>query len=332
MPTPASDTVTARQVVLSQPGGPEALTLRSVALPPPGPGEVLIRQTAVGVNFVDIYHRTGLYALPPLPVPLGVEGAGVVTAVGPGVTTLSEGQTVAYAGLPVGGYASHRLLPEWQAMPVPDGIADSAAAAMLRGITTHMLLTRVFPVGPDTTLLVHAAAGGLGLILTQWARRLGATVIGTVSSEDKAVLARSFGTDHTILYRQQDFVQTVRDLTGGQGVDYAIDGIGGETLRRTLDTVRPFGMVASVGQASGSLPDIPLTDIGPGRTLSLSRPSVFRYLSDPATYRTAAAALLAQIGQGLRPVIGLELPLDQAAEAHRALEAGRTCGSILLRP
>lgn len=328
-----SQTIQTRQMVLTAPGGPEVLQPRTVDLPAPAAGEVLIRHTAIGVNFVDIYHRTGLYPVPSLPVPLGVDGAGVVEAVGPDVTGLSIGQRIAYTGLPVGGYASHRLLPDWQAVPIPEGVEDRvAAAAMLRGVTAHMLLTRVFPVGIGTSLLVHAAAGGLGLILAQWAKVLGATVIGTVGSAEKAALARHHGTDHTILYRETDFVRAVRDLTGGQGVAYAVDGIGGETLLRTLDAVRPFGMIASVGQASGTLPEIPLREIGPGRTLSISRPSVFRYFSDPLTYRTAVEALFVRLQEGVRPVIGLELPLEQAAEAHRVLEAGQTTGSVLLRP
>lgn len=320
-------------VAMTAVGGPDVLAVKTVELPPPAPGEVRLRQTAVGVNFVDIYHRTGLYPVPAVPTALGLEGAGVVEAVGEGVDDLKRGDRVAYAGLPVGGYAEARNIPRARLVPVPDGISDRiAAAAIFRGVTAHMLLTKIYPVEAGSVLLVHAAAGGLGLILTQWAKSLGATVIGTVGSRDKAELAMRAGLDHAILYRDKDFVAEVKALTGGRGVDVAYDGVGGDTLRRSLDAVRPFGTVVSNGQASGSLPDIPLSELGPRRALSLARPSVIAYAADPAAYAAAANAVFAQLATGMTIAIGAELKLAEAAKAHALLERGSTTGSILLRP
>lgn len=322
-----------RIVRMAATGGPEVLTLAELELPPPAPGEARVRHIAAGVNFVDIYQRQGLYALPSLPAVLGVDGAGVVEALGDGVSGLAVGDRVAYAGLPVGGYAEARNIPRGRLVRIPDGIDDrTAAAAMLRGVTAHMLLTRVFRVEKGTTVLVHAAAGGLGLILTQWAKSLGATVIGTVGSAAKAELAHAAGVNHAILYRETDFAAEARRLTDGRGVDVAYDGIGGDTLLRTLDAVRPFGTVASVGQAAGDLPSIPLTELGPRRSIALARPSVFAYANDATAYAAATRALFAQIEAGLQVSIGLELDLAQAAEAHVRLERGDTTGSILLRP
>lgn len=320
-------------VEMAKTGGPQVLVAREATIAAPGPDEVRLRQEAIGVNFVDIYHRTGLYALSRLPAVPGVEGAGIVEAVGAGVTDLRPGDRVAYAGLPAGGYAAVRCLPAGRLVPLPDGIdTRTAAAAMLRGVTAHMLLTRVFPVTHGTTVLVHAAAGGLGLILTQWAKALGATVLGTIGSQAKAAIAVEAGLDHAILYRECDFAAEVRRLTGGRGVDYAIDGIGGDTLLRTLDAVRPFGTVASIGQASGGLPAIALGELGPRRSLALARPSVFAYAADEASYRAACTALFDRLAGGLRISVGAEFPLSDAAAAQRALEAGETTGSVLLRP
>ncbi|MEJ2623648.1 MAG: quinone oxidoreductase [Pseudolabrys sp.] len=322
-----------KAIVLAAPGGPDQFALVEVDTPPPAPGEVQVRQTFSGVNFVDIYHRTGLYPLPGFPAVLGVDGAGVVEAVGDGVDSLAVGDRVAYAGLPTGGYIEIRNLPAERVVAIPATIDDrTAAAAMLRGVTAHMLLKRVHPVVANRTVLVHAAAGGLGLILTAWAKRLGARVIGTVGSPAKAELALSHGLDHAILYKETDFVADVRALTGGKGVDVAYDGIGADTLLKTFDAVRPLGMVASIGQAGGSLPDISLAELGPSRSLSLSRPSVFAYVNDLASYREATAALFAEIAAGLDISVGAELPLAEAARAHLLLENGETSGSILLVP
>jgi NADPH:quinone reductase len=323
-----------RSIRLNQPGGPEALRAEKIDLPPAGPGELRIRHAAAGVNYVDVYHRTGLYPLPAFPAVIGVEAAGVVEEVGAGVSGFAVGDPVAWAGLPAGGYAEARLLPAERAVRLPDGVeAVTAASLLLRGITAHMLLTRVRPLGPGDTLLVHAAAGGLGLVLTQWAKSLGATVIGTVGSPDKADIARAHGLDHAILYREADFVAETRALTDGRGVDLVVDGIGGDTLRRSLDAARVFGMVASVGQAGGPIPALDVADLGPRRSLSLSRPSVFGYMADLATYQTAACAVLDRVAAGaLRVGPVVQLPLEAAAEAHRLLEGRGVGGALVLTP
>lgn len=321
------------QVVIDQYGDASKLFLREIQLPPPGMGEIRVRHTAIGVNFVDIYHRTGLYPLPTLPAALGVEAAGIVEAVGPGVESLSPGQRVAYAGPPVGSYASARNLPAELALPIPDDIADDTVASLLlRGITAHMLYSYVHQLKAGDTVLVHAAAGGLGLVLVQWAKAQGARVIGTVGSSAKASMAKGHGLDAAILYREQDFVSAVKKLTDGLGVDFAVDGIGGQTLLQTLGTVRPYGMVASVGQVAGDSGPIDPALLGPSRSVALSRPGVFRFMSDPARYREGVSATFKQLQNGLKANIGLVLPLAQAAEAQRRLEAGETSGSILLRP
>ncbi|MCX5495484.1 quinone oxidoreductase [Kaistia dalseonensis] len=322
-----------RAVILETTGPAENLHLVETAPGEPGPGEIRIRHDAIGVNFVDIYQRRGLYPLPGLPAVLGVEGAGVVEAIGAGVQGFGLGDRVTYAGLPVGGYQETRVIGAGRLLHLPDAIASrTAAAAMLRGLTAYMLLFRVYPVGPGTTVLVHAAAGGLGLILTQWAKRLGATVIGTVGSEEKAEIAIAHGLDHAILYRSVDVVAETRRLTDGRGVDVAYDGIGGDMLQRTLDCVRLFGTVASVGQAGGAIPPIDVNEIGPRRSLSLARPSVLHFANDPVAYRTAAKAVFAVLKEGLVVTIGTELDLADAVEAHRILESGRSSGSVLLRP
>jgi len=324
---------TASRIMIGQYGDASTLHCVEAELPPPAAGEIRVRHHAIGVNYVDIYHRTGLYPLPTLPATLGVEAAGVIEALGPEVDTLRVGQRIAYAGPPAGSYASARNLPAARAIPLPDDVADDTIASLLlRGIAAHMLLTYVYPLRAGDTLLVHAAAGGLGLVLVQWAKALGARVIGTVSTPAKARLAMDHGLDHAILYREQDFVAVTKALTGDQGVDYAIDGIGGQTLLATLGCVRPYGMVASVGQVAGDSGPLDLSLLGPARSVALSRPGVFRFMADPARYREGALATIRQLQGGLQPMIGAVLPLSQAAEAHRRLESGDTVGSILLRP
>lgn len=314
-------------------GDASALMVERIDVPPPGHGEIRIRHTAIGVNFVDVYHRTGLYPLPGLPCTLGVEGAGIIEAIGPGVTGFEIDQRIAYAGPPVGGYAAVRNLPAERAVPLPESIpSEVAAGAMLRGMTAHMLYAHVRPTGPGDTVLVHAAAGGLGLILTQWAKSLGAKVIGTVGNAAKAELALASGADHAVLYRQEDFVAAVRNFTGGDGVDFAIDGIGGDNLKRTLEAVRPYGMAASIGQVAGDIGLIDPASIGPSRSIALSRPGVFRFMTDARRYREGAEATLARLAAGMQVRIGQELTLGEAAQAHRLIEAGQTTGSVLLRP
>jgi NADPH2:quinone reductase len=324
--------VMAEIVRLKAPGGPEQLELTQVELPPPATGEIRLRQTAIGVNFIDIYQRTGLYPLPPAAIP-GVEAVGVVEAIGAEVTGLSVGDRVAYAGAPVGAYASERNLPEWRAVKLADALPDATvAASFVKGITADMLLCRIFPVGADTTILVHAAAGGLGQLLTRRATRLGARVIATVGSEAKAASARAAGAHHVVIGRDADFARAVFELTDGRGVDVAYDGIGGTTLRKTLACVRPFGVVASIGQAAGPIPALDVEELGPRRSLVLARPSVMAYMNDAADYRAAADAVLAALASGELDGMGTAYRLRDVAQAHSDLEAGRTSGALYLTP
>ncbi|MGB3864397.1 MAG: quinone oxidoreductase [Xanthobacteraceae bacterium] len=312
-------------------GGVNQLRVVECPVQEPGPQEVRLRHQGIGVNFIDIYLRTGLYPLP-LPGILGVEGAGVIEAVGSSVEGLRVGDRVAYAGIP-GAYAATRLLPAWRAIKLPENIdTQTAAASFLRGLTIHMLLMRTFLVQGGMTLLVHAAAGGLGSSLTRWAKRLGCTVIGTTGSPEKAELARTAGADHVIVGRDADIVAEVGKLTDGRGVDFAIDGIGGDMLRKTFACVRRFGTIASVGQAAGAIPPISAEDLGPVRSLSLARPSVMAYAAEQDTYRTATAAVIEAIAEGILQKATHRYPLTEAAQAQYALEAGKTTGSLVLVP
>ena len=312
-------------------GGPEVLVAVDVDVPDPGPGEVRIRHTTIGVNFVDVYHRTGLYRLPELPAVLGVEGAGVVEGVGSGVAAFHAGDRVAYAGTPPGGYAEVRNIPQTRLIPLPDDIPERlAGSTMLRGLAAHMILRRVHPISEGQFVLVHSAAGGLGQLLTRWAKRLGAVVIGTVGSKGKIAIARAAGADTVLLRDSFDWPEAVKELAGGKGVHLAYDGIGGDTLARTFASVRPFGTVASMGQAGGEIPPVRVEDLGPIRSISLSRPSVIAYTNDPTSYRPAADELISALRDGLVNPIGAEYPLREAARAHTDLEAGRTTGSVIL--
>jgi len=317
---------------LRAPGGADQLESATIELPPPQGDEIRIRQTAIGVNFIDIYQRMGLYPLPPAAIP-GVEAVGVVTSVGADVTSPRVGDRVAYAGAPVGAYASERNLPAWRALRLPESIADEAAASVfVKGITAHMLLTRVYPVGRGTTVLIHSAAGGLGQLMTRWARHLGATVIGTVGSAVKAETARDAGAHHVIVGRDADFAREVAGLTDARGVDVAYDGVGGATLAKTLQCVRPFGVVASIGQSAGAIPLLDVEDLGPRRSLMLARPSVMAYMNRAQDYRTAADAVLSAAREGILPSAGTAYRLCDAAQAHADLEAGRSSGSLYLVP
>ena len=317
-------------VRMTKPGDVDVLEVADVAVGDPGAGEIRVRQSAIGVNFIDIYHRSGLYPVAALPAVLGVEGAGTVTAIGAGVTDLQAGDRVFYGGA-VGAYAQERLLPAWRAIRTPDGVPDAiAATAMARGATAQMLTARVFSVGADTVALVHSAAGGLGALLVKWAKHRGATVIGTVSSDAKAAIAKAAGADHVIVGRDADFAREVAGLTGGRGADVAYDGVGGTTLLKTFDCVRPFGVVASIGQAGGPIPPISVEELGPRRSIMLARPSVMRHMSDPASYRAAASAVVEMLRAGIAQEIGREYPLREAAAAQADLAAGRTTGCLVL--
>ncbi|TDN63524.1 quinone oxidoreductase [Paraburkholderia sp. BL10I2N1] len=323
----------AYQIGIDNYGGADALRVFSRAVPPPAPGEVQIRQTAVGVNFVDIYFRTGLHRLPELPGVLGVEAAGVVQAVGADVTDVVAGQRVAYAGLPTGSYTNLRNLPVERVLRLPDRVPDeTAAGGLVRGVTAWMLLHRVREIKAGDTVFVHAAAGGLGLIVVQWAKALGARVIGTVRTPEKAALATAHGLDQAVLYRNEDYVEAVRAFGGGAGVDLAIDGIGGDTLKRTLGVVKPFGVVASIGQVAGPVDAISIDELGPARSIALARPSVIGLMRDSHQYRAAAQIVLGKLADGLKVETGTRLPLERAAEAHTLMETGGTKGSVILMP
>ncbi|AMV73447.1 NADPH:quinone oxidoreductase family protein PIG3 [Desulfuromonas sp. DDH964] len=316
-----------------QAGGPEVLRWEDVSLAPPGPGEVHLRHTAVGLNFIDIYHRTGLYPLT-LPVTPGLEGAGVVLAVGDGVGDLAPGDRVAYAGGPPGAYAEERLIPAHRLVKLPDWLDDQRAAAMmLQGMTAQYLLRRTFRVGPGDPILVHAAAGGVGLIVCQWARYLGATVIGTVGSPEKAELARDHGCHYPILYREEDFVARTRELTGGEGVAVVYDSIGRDTFLKSLDCLRPLGMLVSFGQASG-----PVESFNPGLlaakgSLFLTRPSLMAYTAKREDLLASAAELFNVVENGaVRIEVNQTYPLREAARAQRDLEERKTTGSTVLLP
>ena len=319
-------------VRIRTPGGIEQFEIAEIELPPLAADEVRIRQTAIGINFVDVYQRMGLYPMPPANIP-GVEGVGVVAAIGSGVTSVKAGDRIAYAGAPVGAYAAERNLPAWRAVKLGDALSDEAvASSFVKAITAHMLLHRVYPVAAGTTLLVHSAAGGLGQLLTRWASHLGATVVAAVGSEAKAEIARQAGARHVIVGRDADFAQAVGDITGKRGVDVAYDGVGGATLARTLACVRPFGVVASIGQTAGPIPPVDVSDLGPRRSISLARPSVMAYMNETEAYRSAAEAVLTGIESGILRVSGQSYPLSEAARAHADLESGRTSGALYLTP
>lgn len=318
-------------IVMNAPGGPNVLHAVETDAPEPGPDEVRIRQSVVGVNFVDIYYRTGLYSLPQYPAVLGFEGAGVVEAVGPGVTSIAIGDRVAYHGMPLGAYAEVRTLPVGRVVKLPENVSERVAGStMLRGLTAHMLLHKVHAVRSGEWILVHAAAGGLGQLVTRWAKRLGANVVGTVGSAPKIDQALAAGADEVLLHGDADWPERAVGIAEGKGVHLAIDGIGGAMLARTLGTVRPFGIVASLGQPAGPIPPVRVEDLGFARSIGLVRPSSIAYASNPDLYRRSADDLLAALGDGLINPIGAEYALRDANRAHSDLEAGRTTGSVIL--
>lgn len=313
-------------------GGPEVLRWEEIEVPSPGPGQVLLRQTAVGLNFIDTYLRSGLYPLPALPAVLGYEGAGVVEALGPGVEDLEPGDRVAYALGPVGAYAQRRVMPADRLVPLPPEVDDrQAAAMMLRGMTVRSLLRRTHRVQSGQTILVHAAAGGIGLLACQWAAHLGATVIGTVSTEDKARLARQHGCTHAIPY--EDFPSRVRELTGGRGVPVVYDGVGRATFDGSLDCLEPLGLMVSFGNASGAVEPVDLLKLSAKGSLYVTRPTLATYVQARSDLLEAARELFEVVTSGaVRVSIGQSYPLREAARAHADLEARRTTGSTVLLP
>ncbi len=312
-------------------GGPETLAWDDVDVPAPGPGEVRLKQTAVGLNFIDVYHRAGLYPLGDLPAVIGMEAAGVVDAVGENVG-LAVGTRVAYATLPAGAYAEERVIPATRVVPLPDAIDDQTAAAMmLKGMTAQYLLRRTYPVKPGDAILVHAAAGGVGLILCQWAKHLGATVLGTVGSDEKAALARANGCGHPIVYTRENFTERVREIAGGVSVVY--DSIGAATFEGSLDCLNPLGMMVTYGNASGPVPAFEPALLAQKGSLFLTRPSLMAYTAADGDYQASAKELIDVVSAGhVKIAVNQTHALAAAAEAHRALEARETTGSTVLIP
>lgn len=327
-----NETMTARVIRVHDTGGPEVMQFETVDLPAPPEGFARVKNTAIALNYIDTYHRTGLYPLP-LPTGLGVEGAGVVESVGSGVTHLKEGDRVAYVFAP-GCYAEAALIPASRLVKLPDNISDElAGASFLKGLTAEYLLRRTYQVKAGDTILVHAAAGGVGLILCQWAKHLGATVIGTVGSEDKARLAKAHGADHTILYRQEDFVARVKELTGGLGVPVVYDSVGKDTVPGSVQCLQPRGMLVSFGNASG-LPDpVGFEAIAAQGSIFVTRPSLFNYIAFDEELADAAAALFDVMASGAVKVdVRQRYKFDDVVKAHQDLEARVTTGSSILIP
>jgi NADPH:quinone reductase len=311
-------------------GGPDVLRWDEIQLGKPGPGEALIRQTASGLNFIDVYHRSGLYKMP-LPMVLGSEGAGVVEAIGPGVAAVKPGDRVAYA-MERGSYAEERLIKADRLVAIPDGITDQQAAAMmLKGMTAQYLVRRIHRVKAGDTILVQAAAGGVGLIVCQWAKALGATVIGTVGSDEKAELARAHGCDHPIVYTRQDFVAEMGRITNGEKLPVVYDSVGRDTFMKSLDCLRPRGLMVSFGNASGPVDPFPPAILAQKGSLFLTRPTLYDYIAKRADLERAAGELFDVVTSGkVKVEIKQRFALKDSADAHRALEERRTEGSTIL--
>lgn len=321
-----------KAIRIHETGGPEVFRWDEVSVGEPGPGEIRIRQTAVGVNYLDTYHRRGIYPVKP-PTIVGNEGAGIVEAVGKGVRDLKPGDRVAYGLPPMGSYTEARVIPAWIAVRIPDGVSDQTAAAMmLKGMTAEYLLRRTYKVKKGDTVLVHAAAGGVGLILCQWAKHLGATVIGTVSTDEKAALARRNGCDHPILYTSDDFVQRTKEITGGKGVAAVYDGVAKDTVYGSMKVLQRFGVLALYGQASGDPGPLDIAGLR-GNAGYLTRPGLMVYNTNRKELVASTRALFDVMAKGaVKIAVNQTFPLRDAAEAHRALESRRTTGSIILLP
>lgn len=314
-------------------GGPEVLRYEEVPDPAPGEGQALVRIEAIGVNFIDTYHRTGLYKVPSMPFILGQEAAGTVEAVGPGVSGLAAGDRVAYTGV-MGAYAEKAAVPADRLVKLPEGLtARDGAAAMLQGMTAHYLALSTYPLKEGDACLIHAAAGGVGLLLCQIARLRGARALATTSTKDKARLAREAGADEVILYSEMDFADEVRRLTGGRGVQVVYDGVGRATFEKSLDSLARRGVMVLFGQSSGPVPPFDPAVLNAKGSLYLTRPSLFHYIAEREELAARAADVLGWIRDGkLRLRVGREFPLREAAEAHRALEGRQTTGKVLLLP
>ena len=323
-----------KAIVVREYGGPDVMHFEDVTVGEPGPGQARVKNAAIGLNFVDTYNRTGLYKPPGgLPFTPGSEGAGTVVSVGPDVTHVKPGDRVCYQG-PQGSYAEERILPADRLLKIPDEIDFKSAAAMtLKGLTVQFLLRQTFKVGPGTTLLFHAAAGGVGLIAGQWARHLGATVIGTVGSEEKAKLARAHGYHHVINYKTENFVERVAEITGGKKCDVVYDSVGRDTFPSSLDCIRPLGMWVLFGQSSGVIQNFDMNILAQKGALFATRPTLFVYAAKREALETMAAELMDFVKKGVVKIeVKQEFPLSKAADAHRALEGRQTMGATVLVP
>ncbi|MES2161645.1 MAG: quinone oxidoreductase [Pseudomonadota bacterium] len=322
-----------KAIRINRVGGPEVMELVDVELGPPGPGEAQVRHAAIGLNFIDVYFRTGLYPQP-LPGGLGMEGAGVVEAVGEGVTEVQVGDRVAYAGRPIGAYAEARNIPASQLLVLPEKIGfDTAAAMMLQGLTVQYLFHRTVPLKAGDTILFHAAAGGVGLIACQWAKVMGVTLIGTVGSEEKAALATENGAHHVINYNQENFTERVREITGGKGVAAVYDSIGKDTFIGSLDCLQPLGTMVSFGNASGPVPPFSLNELASRGSLFITRPSLMSYMARREDLEAAARSLFGVVASGeVKIDIRQRYALADVARAHAELEARKTTGSSILLP
>jgi NADPH2:quinone reductase len=316
-----------------KPGGPEVLVYEDVAVGDPGPNEARVRHTAIGLNFIDTYHRSGLYPLP-LPSGVGSEAAGVVEAVGPGVTWVKPGDRVGYAGGPPGSYSEARIVPAARLVKAPEGISDQQVAAMmLKGLTTQYLVRRTFKVQPGQTVLFHAAAGGVGLIACQWLKALGATVIGTVGSDEKAKLAKAHGCDHAIVYTRENFVERLNEITGGKKVPVVYDSVGKDTFMGSLDCLQPLGMLVVFGNGSGPVPPFDLGLLAQKGSLYVTRPTLVTYTAKREDLEASASELFEMVKSGkVKIEINQTYALKDAAQAHRDLEGRKTTGSTVLLP
>jgi NADPH2:quinone reductase len=323
----------AKAIRFQKTGGPEVLVLEDVQVGDPGPGQARVRNHAVGLNYLDTYQRSGMYKME-LPSGLGQEGAGVVEAVGSGVTNVKAGDRVAYATPPVGAYSDVRLMPADRLVKLPDAIPfEHGAAMMLKGMTAEYLLRRVFKVKSGDTIVFHAAAGGVGLIACQWAKALGATVIGTVGSDEKAALAKAHGCDHPIVYTRENFTARVKELTGGKGVPVVFDSVGKDTFMGSLDCLQPFGLLAVFGAASGAVPPFDINLLQQKGSLFLTRPTLVTYNAKAEALADSAKALFEMVTSGkVKIEVNQRYALKDAAQAHRDLEARKTTGSTILIP
>jgi NADPH2:quinone reductase len=321
-------------IIIHQHGGPEVLQLEQVSIGEPGPDEVHIRQSAIGLNFIDVYVRTGLYPVPELPCGIGFEAAGVILAKGENVQSFAVGDRVAYAGGPLGAYASERIIPAEHLVKLPDAISDTQAAAMmLQGLTAHYLMRQIYRVDAGDTILMHAAAGGVGLILCQWANSLGVNVIGTVGSEEKAALAKANGCTHTILYNEEAFPERVLDITNGRGVPVVFDSIGQATFMDSLDCLQKRGLMVSYGNATGPVTDVQLGVLAKKGSLFVTRPLLWDYIDSPEALRKCSQDLFDVVCNGdVKIHVEQQYSLADAAQAHADLEARKTVGSTILIP